>query len=188
MSDPTGQQPAPPTDAAPPAAQTFSQEDVNRISGKARAEGRQTVLNDLGVDSLDALKAVIAEGKKATDAQKTELQRLMEEIDSYKLTVGKLESTIVELNKRIAALRAGLVEKLWPSVAGDTLDEMTEAAKALVAELAPPPPPPVDEPPPPAKPPIPDTNATGGRAKVQRGPNQFSQDEIEALKRRLAIR
>ena len=61
----------------------FTQEDLDRIAGESRKDGRgvaeKDLLKALGVESLDAAKAVLQAAKDAEDAQKTELQKAQEE-------------------------------------------------------------------------------------------------------------
>ena len=60
----------PPRDNPP--AKTFTQEEVNRMMGTARAEGRSTALEGV---NLDQLRADAAKGKELQEAAKTDLER-----------------------------------------------------------------------------------------------------------------
>lgn len=54
---------------------TFTQEEVSHMMAKEKREGRQSVLNELGVENLDTAKNSLAEYKKIVEAQKTEAQK-----------------------------------------------------------------------------------------------------------------
>ena len=62
----------------------FTQEDLDRVAGDARSEGRKVaerdVLKGLGVADLETAKATIEAAKKLEDDQKTESQKAQEEI------------------------------------------------------------------------------------------------------------
>ncbi len=61
----------------------FTQEDLDRIAGESRKDGRASaereLLKGLGVQDLDAAKAALEAAKALEDANKTELQRVQEE-------------------------------------------------------------------------------------------------------------
>lgn len=89
-SEPPAQPPAPPAPpaeppappATPPAPRTFSQDEVTAIATResqaAERSAQQKLLQELGVDSSDALKALVAAQRQADEAGKTELQRQQE--------------------------------------------------------------------------------------------------------------
>lgn len=60
----------------------FSQEDLDRIVGKTRAEARQTgrneLLQELGIDDFDNLKTIIQSAQERAEAEKTAQQKLAE--------------------------------------------------------------------------------------------------------------
>lgn len=90
---------------------TFTQEQVNKGTGKARQEGRDSaiadMLKDLGLTSKDELKSTIEDARKKADSEKTEVQRLT---DAHT----KKDETITQLQKQISdmaeARKADLVE------------------------------------------------------------------------------
>ncbi len=61
----------------------FSQEDVDRIAGESRKDGRTSaekeLLKNLGVPDLDTAKAAMEAVQRLEDEKKTELQRAQEE-------------------------------------------------------------------------------------------------------------
>lgn len=85
------------------------QEEVNRLVGNARTEGRasaeKALLEGFGVKSLDEIKEIIQTARKAEDANKTELQRLQDQAQTAesKLTksIADHEATVKVLQKQI---------------------------------------------------------------------------------------
>lgn len=101
---------------APPVAPQFTQADLDKIAGNARQDGRaagqKELLEALGVQDIDAAKVRIEAAKAAEDAQKTELQRLVEERDAAKAEAAKqaqVATTALVVTRLEGALRdAGL--------------------------------------------------------------------------------
>lgn len=66
----------------------FTQEDVDRIAGEARKDGRSSaereLLKGLGVENLEAAKSAIEAAKTLEDEKKTELQRVQEEAARFR--------------------------------------------------------------------------------------------------------
>jgi hypothetical protein len=61
----------------------FTQDDLNRYAGRARAEGRAAVLNDLGFESLDDLQAAVESHRQAQEAARTDLERAQEQAQKF---------------------------------------------------------------------------------------------------------
>ena len=111
---PTGQEPAgettPPATPATPATgtapgstgepgKTFTQEDVNRISGEVRTSAKKTAVNDLftelGVENKDSLANIIAKANDDAQANMTELQKVntkVTELEPFKAQAADLET------------------------------------------------------------------------------------------------
>lgn len=80
----------------------YSQEDVNNIVTKKSREAIENVLKDLGVEDVKSAKEGLKAFKESQEAQKTELQKMIErnqtlekEIEAYKLkelTYNNIES------------------------------------------------------------------------------------------------
>jgi hypothetical protein len=79
----------------------FTQADLDRIAGEARANGRSTaetdLLKTLGVTDLDAAKALLAEAKAAEDAKLSEVERLTKERDEAKQEADRTLQTATQL-------------------------------------------------------------------------------------------
>lgn len=138
---------------APPPAAAFSQEDVDRISGRVRGETRATtqreVLAELGFDSIEAAKQANDERVARLEAEKTELQKAQDEALEAKREAENLraENARNQLQVRVdrALLEAGIPTKTLNhasklvEVGVDSTDEeiaaVIEALKSEVPQL-----------------------------------------------------
>jgi acyl carrier protein len=133
-----GSEPAPP--AAPPAGepaqptptQTFTQEQVSAIAAREKAEGRtaaeKALLEKLGVDSMDAVEALVKAQREADDKQKSEAQRAQEAAEQAKKDAEKARSQAVNESHAAKVERALLV-------GGAKLDRLSQAAKLVDVEV-----------------------------------------------------
>lgn len=97
----------PPGSTEPPKGEgKFTQEDLDRIAGKSREDGRaayeKELLKSLGVDSVDAAKEALEAHRAAEDANKTDLERVTAERDR---AVQEAEATKAEATRIIAVTR-----------------------------------------------------------------------------------
>ena len=143
-----------PTPSAPPPAGGLSQEQVNRLVGEARTEGRssgeRSLLESLGVESVEALKATVTAAKEAEAARLTETERLTRERDEAKrlaeqaqaraeetMRLSRLETELlasgVKPERIPAALR--LVDLSTVTVTGNEVTGAKEAAEKLVEQF-----------------------------------------------------
>ncbi|MFF8910503.1 hypothetical protein [Streptomyces olivaceoviridis] len=125
--------PADPPKPSPPPAPTpvpqFTQEDLDRIAAKEKAQGQRAgarqALEDFaaehGFNSVDDAKAFIAAARKAEEAMKTEEQKRQEELDRREQELAARE-TAATTRERAAARRAVLVSL---GAAGDDLEDAT---------------------------------------------------------------
>lgn len=127
---PAAPQPAPapaPVPAAPPAAAattpTSAERDpewLNQRLAKAKTSGRNDVLKELGVSSLDDVKAAINARQAQIDAEKTSAQKASE-----------LEGSLASVKAQNAALLASVT-----AFATAQMGALTEAQKAAVVAIA----------------------------------------------------
>ncbi len=77
-------------------AHAFTQEDLNRTAGNARAQGRQAaikdLLTDLGVEKLDDLKAGFKAFVDAENQRKSDLDKANEKISTYEAQLARLRA------------------------------------------------------------------------------------------------
>lgn len=64
---------------------TFTQEQVNALMGKTRKDARSTTekqfLDSLGIENIDAIKAILDDNKKRKDAEMSEVEKAQAKID-----------------------------------------------------------------------------------------------------------
>lgn len=56
-------------------ARTFSQDEVTRLLTREKEQGRNAILNELGVDDAEVLKQLLEEKRQKEEDEKTELQK-----------------------------------------------------------------------------------------------------------------
>jgi hypothetical protein len=102
------------TQTQQPAAQAAtSQEELNRIAGNARKEGRQTamseVLKALGVEKVEDAQAIVAAHKQAQESQQTEAQKLQAKADAAEKKAQEAEGlarrALVDTAIKLGAMR-----------------------------------------------------------------------------------
>lgn len=132
--DPESQPPVPkptPPPAAPPQG-SFTQDDLDRIAAKEKAQGQRAgarqALEDFaaehGFNTVDDAKAFIAAARSAEEAKKSEEQKRQEELDRREQDLAQREAAAAAM-QRSAARRAVLVGL------GATGDDLEDAAALL---------------------------------------------------------
>lgn len=130
----------------------FTQEDLDRIAGESRKDGRtvaeRELLKSLGVSDLDSAKAALEAAKAVEDEKKTELQkaqeeaaRLREEAETAKAEArsSRISSALdialrsAGLNPERAAAAMRLVDTSKLAVEGADVSGLDEAVKELKA-------------------------------------------------------
>ncbi len=128
----------------------FTQEDLDRVAGESRKDGRtvaeRELLKKLGFADFEAAQAAVEAAKQLEDAQKTELQKAQEEAERLKseAEAAKAEARNSRINTALAlAIRdAGinperasaamrLVDTSKLEVKGDDIVGLDEAVKGI---------------------------------------------------------
>lgn len=131
---------------------TFTQADLDRVAGAARAEAKRAAARELAEQlgcTVDEAKAKIAAAAAAEDAEKTEAQRAREAADAEKAAAATERAEAAK--ERLAAkverhlLRAGVDEKaldrahrlidVTPDASDDDITTEIEALKADIPAL-----------------------------------------------------
>ncbi|MGH9917515.1 MAG: hypothetical protein ACRD6W_01380 [Nitrososphaerales archaeon] len=131
----------------------FTQEDLDRVAGEARADGRKSgekeLLKSIGVEDVETAKTALKTAKDAEDASKTESQKLQEENAKLKADTEaaqaearatrvntalalKIRDAGINPNRASAALK--LVDASKLEVKGDEIVGLDEAVKELKAQ------------------------------------------------------
>lgn len=71
---------------------TFTQEDLNRLSGSAREEGRLAILKELGIEDVKDAKEALTKIKEQRESEKTELDKANETITKLTKLNNQLQS------------------------------------------------------------------------------------------------
>lgn len=87
---------------------TFTQDQVNDMTAKAEGKALAKVLKDLGIDDVKTGKEALAKWRELQDGQKTEVQRLTDQLNGFGEKEKGYTSTITELSTKIAAYELGI--------------------------------------------------------------------------------
>lgn len=100
----------------------FGQDEVNKLTGKARKEGRTvgqtTLLSDLGFEDLDMAQKYLKEKRDADDEEKSELDRTLTKFDVEKKRADDAESALKE--QKVSALTQKLKSAVMLEIASNT--------------------------------------------------------------------
>lgn len=115
---------------------TFTQADLDRIAAKTRAEARQatqkTLLEELGVDSLDSLKTFVTAQREREEAELSEAQQLQKKLDDAAKREQKLLLQLQDMQAaQIATHRASTIKQAIQSAGGQDVDELFILIDAL---------------------------------------------------------
>lgn len=95
---------------------TFTQEDINRIAAKEKAEGRRALLKELGIedteDSRNAIKNYLAQ----QESQKSDLQKANERASKAEKAKVDAEANALAIQRKYDALAVG--------AKADTIDDL----------------------------------------------------------------
>ncbi len=108
-------------DGSKPAERTFTQADVDKLTGDARKGGREaalkSLLGEVGLEDADKLKAFVADARKTQEAQMTEAEKQKAEMEKLRQ---ETETAKTERTRAVATANERLMQAAV----------LTEAAKA----------------------------------------------------------
>ena len=84
----------------------YSRDDVNKISANAKHEVERNILNELNVDSIEQVKAVVSTLQDVNPEAGNSLN-----VDSLRNAVKKREATVEELQNQVRSLKTDLLLK-----------------------------------------------------------------------------
>lgn len=99
---------------------------IAQNKNKGKSEGQKELLKSLGYDKVDDLKAVLNTVKEAEEANKSDLEKANEQLESKNTTISELENTVKTLQATNAALGLG--------VKADSVDDVIALATRQVDE------------------------------------------------------
>lgn len=138
--------PDPPSDPpADPSKPTFDQEAVNKLTGSARTEGRQAIINQyaelLGLDKndpkvADTIKSMLTDAKAKKDAELTEAQRLEREKQTAEERATSLENdmrqTLIDTKIETRSQRIKIGDVTYTPKQNETGEPATNVIARLV--------------------------------------------------------
>jgi hypothetical protein len=81
----------------------LTQEDLNNLINSKYAKGAEKatkeLLESLGIEDVDTLKNIVTTQKEAQEAEKTELQKMQEQLEALQNEKSTLEKTMTEAQK-----------------------------------------------------------------------------------------
>jgi hypothetical protein len=109
---------------------TFSQEQVDALVGKARQSARnattEKILADLGIETLDDAKSVLATAKKLDDANKTELELAQTKLTELEPLTGQVETMTTQITGYESVLETHLKSLLADLDIPDHVEALTK--------------------------------------------------------------
>ena len=99
---------------------------IAQNKNKGKSEGQKELLKSLGYDKVDDLKEVLNTVKEAEEANKSDLEKANEQLESKNTTISELENTVKTLQATNAALGLG--------VKADSVDDVIALATRQVDE------------------------------------------------------
>lgn len=81
---------------------------IAQNKNKGKSEGQKELLKSLGYEKVDELKAVLNTVKEAEEANKSDLEKANEQLESKNTTISELENTVKTLQATNAALGLGV--------------------------------------------------------------------------------
>ena len=110
----------------PESTKTYTQEEVNAMLAKEKRQGKNSVLNALGLKTVDEAKAALNAAKAAADANKTEEQIAAEALNAAKGAQQKAENDLLDAKRTIAVMKAGFNPRYVDDVVAIASKKVTE--------------------------------------------------------------
>ena len=107
-------------------SKTFTQKELQEMLAKEKRQGKNSVLNALGLKTVEEAKAALNAAKIANDANKTEEQIAAEALNTAKSAQQKAESDLLDAQRTIAVMKAGF--------SPDYVDDVVAIASRKVTE------------------------------------------------------
>lgn len=86
---------------------TYTQEEVNALMAKEKKQGKNSVLNALGLKTVEEAKAALNAAKAAADANKTEEQIAADALNAAKTAQTAAENNLLIAQRTISVMKAG---------------------------------------------------------------------------------
>lgn len=86
---------------------TYTQEEVNALLAKEKRQGKNSVLNALGIKTVEEAKNALNAAKAAADANKTEEQLAADALNAAKSAQTTAENNLLIAQRTISVMKAG---------------------------------------------------------------------------------
>lgn len=108
------------------AQKTFTQEEVNAMMAAEKRQGKNSILKDLGFDSLDAAKQAIQDYNSYLETKKTDEQKQQEALQSAQKDKADAENRAKLVEYKLEAMKCG--------VRADAVEDAVALAALRVSE------------------------------------------------------
>lgn len=116
---------------------TYTQEEVNALLAKEKRQGKNSVLNALGLKTVEEGKATLNAAKAAADANKTEEQLAADALNAAKNAQTAAENSLLVAQRTISVMKAGFDPQYVDDVVAIAAGRVTEEKDfdAVIAEM-----------------------------------------------------
>lgn len=88
--------------------QTYSKEDVDRISAQGESRGQAALLKSLGFEDEKSAKAFLEQARKDQESKKTDIEKAQEKLKKEQSAKAELEDKVTALERNLAVIAAGV--------------------------------------------------------------------------------
>ena len=116
---------------------TITQKELQEMLAKEKRQGKNSVLNALGIKTVDEAKAALAAAKAASDASKTEEQLAADALSEAKNAKTAAENSLLAAQRTIAVMKAGFNPDYVDDVVAIAARKVTDEKdfEAVIAEM-----------------------------------------------------
>lgn len=105
---------------------TYTQEEVNALLAKEKRQGKNSVLNALGIKTVEEAKNALNAAKAAVDANKTEEQLAADALNAAKKAQTDAENDLLAAKRTITVMKAGFDPQYVDDVVAIASRKVTE--------------------------------------------------------------
>lgn len=109
-------------------AKTFTQEEVNRMMAAEKAQGRNSVLKELGVEDTKVAKSALTNYQKILDAQKSEEEKSKDQAEANAKAAVEAQQRAEKAEAKVNAMQLGAKPDCVDDVIVLAMAKMTEGA------------------------------------------------------------
>lgn len=116
---------------------TYTQKQLQELLAKEKRQGKNSVLNALGLKTVDEAKAALTAAKAAADATKTEEQLAADALNAANSAKKAAEDDLLAAKRTIAVMRAGFKPEFVDDVVAIAAKKVTDEKdfEAVISEM-----------------------------------------------------